>query len=116
MKKATLTVLIALFSMVATNAQKIDGKWKASFETPQGAMELTYTFKTDGEKLTGSIASEFGEMELTNGKVSETEISYVLDMMGNSITQTGKIEGDVIKITMDTPDNQKMEMTLKKVE
>jgi len=115
MKKTVLTVLVAIF-VFAANAQKIDGKWKTSIETPQGAIELTYTFKTDGEKLTGSIATDFGDMEFTNGKVSETEISYDLDMMGNSITQKGKIEGDVIKISMDSFDGQKIEMTLKKVE
>jgi hypothetical protein len=116
MKKALFTVLVVLFAIVAANAQKIDGKWKTSFESPQGAMELTYTFKTDGDKITGSIASEFGDMELTNVKINGDEISYVLDMMGNPITQKGKIEGDVIKLAMDTPDGQKIEMTLKKVQ
>ena len=116
MKKAILTVLVAMFAVIAANAQKIDGKWKAAFETPQGAMELIYTFKTDGENLTGSIATDFGDMGFTNGKVSETEISYVLDMMGNPITQKGIIEGDVIKISMDLFDGEKIEMILTKVE
>ena len=116
MKRTILTVLVAMFAVVAANAQKIDGKWKTSIETPEGAMELIYTFKTDGEKLTGSIATDFGDMAFSNGKVSGNEISYVLDMMGNAITQTGKIEGDVIKIAMDSFDGGKIEMTLKKVE
>ena len=56
-------------------------------------------------------------MELTNIKVSETEISYDLNVMGNSVTQKGTIEGNVIKITMDMPGGgQGMEMTLRKVE
>ena len=117
MKKTILTVLAVMFTLVAANAQKIDGKWKASIESPMGAMELTYTFKTEGEKITGSVTSEFGNMELTNIKVSETEISYDLNVMGNSVNQKGKIEGDVIKISMDMPGGgQGMEMTLKKVE
>ena len=117
MKKTIFTVLLAMFAVVAANAQKIDGKWKASFETPQGAMEMIYTFKTDGEKITGSIATDFGEIALSDIKVSETEISYVLDMMGNPINQKGKIEGDLIIITIDMPGGgQGMEMTLKKVE
>ena len=113
MKKTVLTVLFAVFVMVAANAQKIDGKWKTSIDTPDGAIELTYNFKTDGEKLTGFIATDFGDMPFTNGKISGNEFSYVMDMMGE---QKGKIEGDVIKIVMDSFDGQKMELTLKKVE
>ena len=119
MKKIILTVFIALFAVLASNAEGISGKWKSSFEGPQGSMELNFTFKVDGEKLTGTISSEMGEVEITNGKVNGTEFTYQIDAMGNIMTQKGKLDGEVIKITMEMPEGgqgpEGFEMVLKKV-
>ena len=122
MKKILLTALIAMIAIVATNAEGISGKWKSSFEGgPQGSMELTFTFKVDGEKLTGKISTEMGEMEISNGKVNGNEFTYQIDAMGNVMTQKGKLDGEVIKITMEMPEGapagaEGFEMVLKKVE
>ena len=119
MKKVLLTVFVALFAVLAANAEGISGKWKSSFEGPQGSMELTFTFKVDGEKLTGSISSEMGDIEITNGKVNGNEFTYQIDAMGNVMTQKGKLDGEVIKITMEMPEGapagEGFEMVLKKV-
>lgn len=119
MKKVFLTVFIALFAIVASNAKGIEGKWKTTIESPQGSMELTYTFKVDGENLTGTISTDMGDMEITKGKVNGNDFSYEMDMMGNPMTQKGKLDGDVIKIIMEMPGgggSEGMEMILKKVE
>ena len=120
MKKLLLTVLIALFAVAASNAEGIAGKWKTSFESPQGSMELTFNFKVDGEKLTGTVSSEMGDIEITNGKVNGNEFTYQIDVMGNVMTQKGKLDGEVIKISMEMPDGGQgpggSEMVLKKVE
>lgn len=120
MKKVLFTVLIALFTVIASNAEGIAGKWKASFDSGQGAMELTFNFKVDGEKLTGTVSSEMGDMEITNGKVSGNEISFDVDAMGSSITHKGKLEDGVIKLKIEMPGGGQgadgMEMTLKKAE
>ena len=120
MKKILLTVFIALIAIVVTNAEGISGKWKSSFESGQGAMELTFNFKVDGEKLTGKVTSEMGDMEITNGKVSGNEISFDVDAMGSAIKHKGKLEGEVIKLKVEMPEGMQgaeggMEMTLKKV-
>ena len=120
MKKVFLTALVAFLTIITVSAQGIDGKWKATMESPQGAMELTYVFKVDGEKLTGTISTDFGEMEISNGKVNGNEFSYQIDAMGNPMTQKGKLDGDVIKITMEMPGGGQgpdgFEMVLKRVE
>src|SRR5947208_2692478 len=51
-----LLVLVALFAMVASAAD-VNGTWKASIETPNGNFEQTFTFKADGNKLTGKVSS-----------------------------------------------------------
>ncbi len=119
MKKVFLTTIIALFVVISSNAEGISGKWKSSFEGPQGSMELTFNFKVDGEKLTGTISSEMGDIEITNGKVNGNEFTYQIDAMGNVMTQKGKLDGEVIKISMEMPEGgqgpEGFEMVLKKV-
>ncbi len=120
MKKVLLTVFIALIAIVTSNAEGVAGKWKTSFDSGQGAMELTFNFKVDGEKLTGTVSSEMGDMEITNGKVSGNEISFDVDAMGSTIKHKGKLEGEVIKLKVEMPEGgpggEGMEMTLKKAE
>jgi hypothetical protein len=120
MKKVLLTVLIAIVAITVSNAEGIAGKWKASFDSGQGAMELTFNFKVDGEKLTGTVSSQMGDMEITNGKVSGNEISFDVDAMGSSIKHKGKLVGEEIKLKVEMPEGgpggDGMEMTLKKAE
>ncbi len=77
----------------------INGRWLSKFETPDGeTMELTFTFKVDGDKLTGKVESPMGEIELTNGKVKGDEFSFDVDVGGNTIGHDCKISGDEIKM------------------
>ncbi len=121
MKKVFLTVMVALLVMVS-NAAKIDGKWKTSMRGPDGNVEITFVFKADGEKLTGTITSPMGEMEITKGKINGDEFTFDIDMMGNTISHKGRFEGDVIKLKMDMPQDDQggsgnpNEMTLIKVQ
>ena len=119
MKRLLLTILVAVFSIAASHAEGISGKWKASVESPQGTMEMTYTFKVDGEELTGFISTPMGDLEINNGKVNGSEFSFDIDMMGTAMPNKGKLEGDVIKIKMEMPGGGQGgpgELTLTKVE
>lgn len=92
--KYLLTTLL-LFGFMITNAQNaIDGTWKGSRETPNGTMEFTYNFKVQGDSLTGSIKSQFGEVPLENGKVDGKKFSYSLSFNGNSIPFTAELVSD----------------------
>jgi hypothetical protein len=104
MKKSLLTVLIGVFIIAASNAQGISGNWKSTLEGPQGSMELTYVFKVDGKILTGTETSPMGGQEIKNGVVNGNEFSYEIDMMGNTMKLTGKLENDVIKLKMHMPE------------
>ena len=104
MKKSLLTVLIAVFAFTISQAQGIGGKWKASLEGPQGSMELSFTYKVDGTKLTGTVTSPMGSQEINNGMVTENEFSYEIDMMGNVMKFNGKLDKDIIKLAMKMPE------------
>jgi len=80
-------------------AEKVDvtGVWDMTVETPNGPIQNVGTLKQEGEKLTGTMASQMGEVAL-EGTVVGNEIKWILniDMGGQqmSIAFAGKVEGD----------------------
>ena len=102
-----LTVLVAV-PAYAQEAPKPDAKpadvnvtgvWDMSVETPNGTIENVATLKQEGEKLTGTLASQMGEIAM-EGTVVGNEIKWVLniDMGGQqvAIAFAGKIEGETM--------------------
>jgi len=79
------------------------GTWTASFDTQVGVQKYTYTFKVDGDKLTGRAKSENGDTEIQEGKVNGDEISFVENLnfqgMPLRIEYKGKLAADEIKFT-----------------
>ncbi len=60
-------LLLALF--VAAFAADVDGKWTGQVQGPQGAMDITIVLKAEGEKLTGTYASQLGEAPIKEGSI-----------------------------------------------
>jgi len=89
-----------------TKAQKIDvtGVWDTVVETSQGAFNVTTTFKQDGEKVTGTQASQMGEVAL-EGTITGADLKYgiTIDMGGQSMSLAfaGKVDGDTISGVFD---------------
>lgn len=75
----------------------ISGAWNFQVETPAGNGTPTFTFKQDGEKLTGQYKGAFGEAPLT-GTVKSGKVDFAIkvDAQGQqmTITYTGTIEKD----------------------
>ena len=105
-------VLISSFMALAlcsiALAADFNGTWTAAIETQVGVQNYTYTFKVEGEKLTGKTKSQFGESEITEGIVKGDDISFVENLnyegMPLKITYKGKISGDEIKFTRNVAD------------
>jgi hypothetical protein len=104
---------------VSALAADISGQWTATFNTQIGEQHYTYTFKVDGDKLTGTAKNDNGTTEITNGTINGDDVSFVenLSMMGNTITitYTGKISGDEIKFTRKVGDFGTEELVAKRV-
>ena len=103
--KTLIGVLIAAAMATAAFAADVTGTWTASFDTQVGAQKYTYTFKVDGNKLTGKAKSELAgtESEIIDGLVNGDDISFVENLnfqdMPLRIVYKGKIAGDEIKFT-----------------
>lgn len=99
----------ALLLAVPAQAQDVDitGEWESTRETQQGTMTTTFTFEQDGGKLTGTLTSQRGDMEISDGTIEGNKISFKLVMTrGDStieMTYSGTVEGDTITGTMQTP-------------
>jgi len=96
---ALTSILIASFVLVTGVAAQSDvnvtGEWAFTVETPQGSGTPTFTFKQEGEKLTGNYKGQFGEAPLT-GTVKGGEIKFTIKISAQgqelTITYTGKVE------------------------
>ena len=106
---------IALFT-VAALAADINGKWSGQVPSRGDATAATFTFKVDGETLTGTMTGPQGEVALQEGKVSGDQISFTM-MGGNAkILFHGTVAGDVIKMTRTREGGQAREFTLKRAQ
>src|SRR5579871_1927795 len=100
-----LLILIAALA-VAAFASDISGTWKATADGPNGAMERTFVFKVDGNKVTGeSTSSMMGKSTITDGKVEGDTVTFTLNgKFGDQevkLNYKGKINGNEIKFTSE---------------
>jgi curli biogenesis system outer membrane secretion channel CsgG len=116
--KSVITMLLACVCLAAVpvyaqeaprpapTPEKIDvtGTWDMTVESPQGALEVTAVLKQEGEQLTGTQASQMGEVAL-EGTVVGNEIKYTINIDAGgqqmSIVFAGKVEGDTMAGVFD---------------
>jgi hypothetical protein len=73
--------LALLLAAAPAFAADVDGKWDGSLDTPGGAVAISYTFKAEGAKLTGTSAAPDGTpVPIKNGKIDGNKISFSLDV------------------------------------
>ena len=82
----------------------VDGAWKLTFQTDQGAIDADMALKQDGQKVTGSLTSPQGEAPIegtfNNGKLV---LTMSVDAQGQAlvITFNGALEKDTLKGDVD---------------
>lgn len=99
---AVLAIGLFMASAGQTMAQtsSIAGEWDAAMNTPGGVRNSKIIFKVDGEKLTGTVKRQSGDVPLEGTiKGSDVKFSYVIRYGENDlvIAITGKLDGDTIK-------------------
>jgi hypothetical protein len=106
-------LLLALAAPVARAADKANfaGTWKWTQQGRQGGnpTEVTLKLKQDGDKVTGTVTSNFGgqptDTAISDVTVKDNEIKFNVVREFNeqkrTTTYTGKLEGDTIKGSME---------------
>jgi hypothetical protein len=88
----------------AATGSKVDvsGAWVFQVETQAGTGSPNFTFKQEGEKLTGQYKGMLGEATLTGTvKGNAITFSFKVNVQGNdaTVTYTGTVEKDSMKGT-----------------
>jgi hypothetical protein len=119
LRRAVALLIFVAGVALSAYAADISGQWTATFNTQVGEQHYVYTFKVDGEKLTGTAKSDNGTSDIQNGVVKGDDVSFVenLDYQGQKlvITYTGKVSGDEIKFTRDVAGAAKEDLVAKRV-
>jgi len=97
-KKTLTTVFLIMAFITAALAQDITGNWAGRV---MDQFDVTYTFKLDGDKLSGTTTGPDGTtITLQNCLLKEDDLSFNMTLMGNDIKVTGKVKDDTITLTM----------------
>jgi len=113
------TVLAVVLLCSAALAADLNGKWAGTMNTPDGqSMEMTFVFKVDGEKLSGTMTNQFGEEVISEGTVKGEDVSFIVMAGGGQfkLSFTGKVSGDDLKLTIAMGDMGNMELTAKRAQ
>lgn len=115
MKKTLISSALVFVFALACFAADLTGDWKGIVKLPNGDdLELTYKLKTEGEALTGSVVSSYGEIPLMDGKVKGEDFTFKLQFGDSVMEQTGKLYGDSIVIKSNFQGNSRQN-TFKRV-
>jgi len=120
----TFSVMAVLLAVVAGAALAADvtGNWTGSMSMGDNQFTIAYTFKQDGEKLTGTVTGPQGDpITLQDGKVLGDKLSFFIQFEGPNgsmkISSEGAIKGaDEITLTtkMEGMDRDFPPITLKR--
>jgi hypothetical protein len=104
MKKLFAIMLALALQLLAQEKADVSGVWDLTIESPQGTHTPLATFKVDGEKLTGTLKGQRGEVPLT-GTIRGNEIKFTYTIKFQdadlTITMIGTIDKDTMKGTAD---------------
>ena len=109
---AFLSICLVMMAFAVAWAADVNGKWTA--QVPGGRdgqlQDTTFTFKVEGDKLTGTVSGRQGDTPIADGKISGDDLSFTVtrERQGNTIKQVfkGKVAGDEIKFTRSTEGGQ----------
>lgn len=110
MSRIVSRLLVVVLIAVSANAVRaaaddkskndISGGWSFEVDIGGNTGAPFFSFKQDGEKLTGQYKGQFGEAEVT-GKVKGDDVEFSIERDGNKVVYTGKIAGGTMKGDVD---------------
>ncbi|NCD71311.1 glycoside hydrolase [Mucilaginibacter agri] len=102
-KKFLTTSILVCCCVLASLAviADLNGKWIGSVNMQGNDLALTYTFKVDGDKLTGVAESPYGPSAIENGKVKGDSLMFTTNVSGIEIPQSGKFFSDSVTLNIE---------------
>jgi hypothetical protein len=104
-KRLLLTMLVLSFAVICFAAiADISGKWTGTLNTSGSEAPVTYTFKADGDKLTGSVEYGGGNFNITDGKIKGDSLFFNVDYNGSPVPNSAKCYKDSIGLDVTIQD------------
>ena len=106
-----LSVCALLAGVMIACAAKggVDGKWIAQLPAREGqTRETTFNFKTEGNKLTGTVSGRGGDNPISDGQVNGEEISFTVtaSFRDNEVKLVYKARSPEMKFTSLEPERE----------
>jgi hypothetical protein len=99
---------IVLLLATVLSAADASGKWKGSFDTPDGNVTLTFDMKTTGDAISGTVSGLPTPAPIKDGKVQGDVITFTFttEYQGNplKLLMRGQVSGEEIKFNIGTED------------
>ena len=92
---------VSFLFAASAQAADVSGTWEFKVELAGQQGTPTFTFKQDGEKLTGEYKGQFGEAEV-KGTIKGDKIQWSFEVQpGAEVVYKGKLDGEKMKGTCD---------------
>lgn len=116
-KVFTTAALICCFAIcLAAAIADLTGKWTGTLKMPgEDDFPLSYTFKVNKDTLTGTANTPEGVVDITDGKINDTDFTFNVPFHDGKIPHAGKYYVDSVAMDI-TIDNNKFHSTLKRTD
>jgi len=101
--KTTILAMAALVLLVpavraSAGPSSFDGAWSAKVPAPNGqrSLDVVFTFKVDGSKLSGTASANGMTFDLVDARVDGDRLAFAID--GDTGRYVGTLAGDEIKM------------------
>jgi len=93
--------LLLCFGAAFAYFADMNGKWSAMLKGPDGnEFPITYSFKTDGATLTGSLTSSIGTSTISDGTVKGDSLWFTANVGTMQIKNKGRYYADGDSISL----------------
>ncbi|WP_454801514.1 hypothetical protein [Mucilaginibacter phyllosphaerae] len=103
-----------MICLAATVFADLNGKWTGNLTMSDGnTFPVSYEFKVDGDKLTGTAQSPQGDANVEDGKIKGDEFSFSVNVSGLDVPHKGKVYADSVAMDL-TVNADQLHFTLKR--
>ncbi len=93
-----LCICGVLFCLIAAD---VNGKWRGVIDYNGRDVAISYEFKTEGSKVTGTAETPLGIVPIEEGKLEKDMLTFKANLNGETATHAGKLSADSINLKLN---------------
>lgn len=100
---AAIPISLAAALAAAVPPSAVDGRWQCTICGPIGCSTISFVFKADGTKLTGTTSTPDGDLPIDHGTFYGDKITFQTHLQNNVVDYQGTISSDTIQLEINGP-------------